>query len=144
MKALKPSDSRNNMIRKFEDMFLTQKRELLYSYKANTDELIIQKDDLSDEMDLSTAELEQTMRVRLRNREALFLKKIDEALDRIAAGDFGECLDCGDEIELRRLEARPTATHCIHCKEAQEHKEFLSADGRMHKSLGNKTALRIA
>ena len=47
------------------------------------------------------------MRMRLRSREALLLKKIDEALERIEEGAFGDCESCGDEIELKRLDARP-------------------------------------
>ncbi len=135
---------KHEMVKKFERLFNEEKRKLLYSYNANQNELVISQEDLSDELDLSTAELEQNMRVRLRNREALFLKKIDEALDRVASGCFGECEDCGEDIEVRRLEARPTATLCLGCKEEQEHVEFLSADGRKHKSLGEKTTLQIA
>ena len=58
-------------------------------------------------LDLSSAELEQGMRMRLKSREALFLKKIDEALDKIQAGTFGICACCDESIELSRLEVRP-------------------------------------
>jgi DnaK suppressor protein len=142
--VMKKVSSKKETVMKFEKLFLEEKRKLLYAYKANQDEFTIASDDLSDEVDLSTAELEQTMRVRMRSREALFLKKIDEALERIVDGSFGDCIDCGDEIEIRRLEARPTATHCLSCKEAQEHEELASAEGRKHKSLGTNTSLRIA
>jgi DnaK suppressor protein len=82
------------------------------------------------------------MRMRLRNREALFLRKIDEALRRIADGSFGECEECGDDIELKRLEARPTATMCVACKEEAERREHVHIDGHRPKSLGAK--LRLA
>jgi DnaK suppressor protein len=48
------------------------------------------------------------------------LKKIDEALERINNGTFGICESCGEEISLKRLEARPVTTLCIDCKTRQE------------------------
>lgn len=129
---------------KFKALFEQQKQNLVYSHKIMNDEFIVQKDEMLDDVDLTSCELEQAMRMRLRNREALFLKKIDEALDRIAVGTFGECEDCGDEIDLKRLEARPTCTLCIHCKEEQERREEIHIDGHKHKSLGQKMTLRLA
>ena len=48
------------------------------------------------------------------------LKLIEEAIDRIAEGIFGECINCGDEINQKRLDAIPWAPHCIKCQELQE------------------------
>ena len=48
------------------------------------------------------------------------LKLIEEALDRIAEGSFGECINCGEEITPKRLDAIPWAPHCIRCQELQE------------------------
>ena len=78
------------------------------------------------------------MRMRLRNRESLLIKKIDEALVRIEEGTFGLCEACEEDIEIKRLEARPTATLCISCKEDQERMEGNTADGRRPKSLGTE------
>jgi DnaK suppressor protein len=88
--------------------------------------------------------MDKEMRMRLCNRETLYLKKVDEALRRIEDGNFGECEECGEDIEFRRLEARPTATHCVSCKEEQERKEGLTAAGRQHKSLGQSFSRRTA
>jgi DnaK suppressor protein len=129
---------------KFKKMFEEQKAGLLYSYKIINEEFSLKSEDLSDESDLSSAALEQGMKMRLRNREALYLKKIDEALMKIQAGTFGTCECCEEEIEFSRLEVRPTATLCISCKETEEMSETRSADGRKSKSLGNKSHLRIA
>jgi DnaK suppressor protein len=98
----------------------------------------LQQDDLLDSIDLTTSEMETSMRMRLRNREVLYLKKIDAALQRITDGTFGACISCGEEIGMKRLEARPTTTHCLSCKEAQEHREYLHTDGHKCKSLGFK------
>ena len=48
------------------------------------------------------------------------LKLIEEALDRLAEGTFGDCINCGEEITPKRLDAIPWAPHCIRCQELQE------------------------
>ena len=48
------------------------------------------------------------------------LKLIEEALDRITDGEFGECVNCGDDINAKRLDAIPWAPYCIKCQELQE------------------------
>ena len=131
-------------VAKFKKLFEEQKAGLIYSYKVINDEFTLKSDEMSDEVDLTSAELEQGMRMRLRNREALFLKKIDEALEKIQAGTFGSCECCEEEIELSRLEVRPTATLCINCKEEEEMRETRSADGRVSKSMGLQARLKIA
>ena len=127
---------------KFKGLFEEQRKQLIYSQGMKIEEFSLAKDDMLDEADLSSSELEQSMRMRLRNREALFLKKIDEALARLSDGTFGECEKCEDEIEVRRLEARPTTTMCVNCKEDSERREHLHIDGHRNKSLGQK--LRLA
>ncbi len=126
---------------KFKMMFEEQRRNLLYSQNIINQDFQVSQDDLLDEADMTSAELEQSMRMRLRNREALFLKKIDESLARIAAGTFGTCETCDEDIELRRLEARPTATLCVTCKEEEERLEHIHIDGHEAKSLGKKVRL---
>ena len=126
---------------KFKALFEEQRNALVFS-KINNEDFHIQKEDMMDETDWTAMELESNMRLRLRNREALFLKKIDEALARIAEGSFGECESCEEEIDAKRLEARPTATMCVQCKEEQERVEQLHIDGHQHKSIGQK--LRLA
>jgi DnaK suppressor protein len=127
---------------KFKTLFEEQRRKLVYSHGIVNEEFHLQKDDLLDEADMTTSELEQGMRMRLRSREALFIKKVDEALRRIAEGTVGECESCGDDIDPRRLEARPTTSMCVGCKEEQERLELVHIDGHRPKSLGNK--LRLA
>jgi len=129
---------------KFKKLFEEQKAGLLYSYKLINEDFTLNSEDLADESDLSSATLEQGMRMQLRNREALFLKKIDEALLKIQSGTFGTCECCEEDIEFSRLEVRPTANMCISCKEAEEMRETRSADGRKSKSIGFKGNLRIA
>lgn len=128
-------------LKQFQALFNQQKRALLYSGKVMNEDFHLKPDDLADELDLTSTDNETAMRMRLRNREALFLKKIDEAIARIQAGSFGVCETCDGEISLKRLQARPTATLCVDCKEAQEQSERAHIDGHQYKSLGSKLRL---
>lgn len=76
--------------------------------------------DLSDQ---ATAEVDQNFELRLKERDQKLLKKIDEALDRIATKTYGICERCGEEIPFKRLKARPVTTLCIECKTQQEQEE---------------------
>jgi DnaK suppressor protein len=131
-------------LKKFKKAFEAQKQGLLFNDKILREDFGVNTDDRFDEIDQATTDMEQSMRMRLRNRESLYLKKVDEALKRIEDGTFGECDACGEDIEKRRLEARPTATLCVSCKEDQEKKEVLTAAGREHKSLGQAFSRKYA
>lgn len=80
-------------------------------------------DDLPDEVDLASFESDQSMNLRLRDRERILLKKIDKGLEKIASNEYGICEECGEEISVKRLEARPVTDLCIRCKEEQERVE---------------------
>ena len=59
----------------------------------------------------------------LDERETAHLAAVDAALDRIEAGTYGECTDCGTEISAARLHATPEAARCVHCQEkAEQHR----------------------
>jgi DnaK suppressor protein len=58
--------------------------------------------------------------LRIRDREHKLIKKIKKALDRIENGTFGICESCGEEISIKRLEARPVTSQCIECKSKEE------------------------
>ncbi|HET7058508.1 MAG TPA: TraR/DksA C4-type zinc finger protein [Nitrospiraceae bacterium] len=76
--------------------------------------------DLNDQ---ATAEMDQHFMLSLKERERNLLKQIDDALARLAADKYGICEECGEEIPLRRLQARPMTTLCIACKTLQEEDE---------------------
>ena len=125
------------ILRNFRRRFEAAKSAMTFTSLGLSNETFhMPSDETKDETDLSASTTEQSMRLRLRNRETLYLKKIDEALERIASGTFGECEDCGDSIDPRRLEARPTTTLCVGCKEENERLESMHIDGRRHKSAG--------
>lgn len=80
-------------------------------------------ENLPDLGDQASAVTDQNFMLRLKEREQRLLKKIDEALDRMANGTFGVCESCGGDISMKRLKARPVTTLCIECKTKQEEDE---------------------
>lgn len=54
------------------------------------------------------------------NNERYTLQLVEEAIDRVGNGSFGECVACHEEVQQKRLEAVPWARHCISCQEKQE------------------------
>jgi DnaK suppressor protein len=131
-------------LKKFKRIFEAQRQSLLFNDRIVREDFGVNNDDRFDEIDQATTDVEQSMRMRLRNRESLYIKKVEEALRRIEDGNFGECEECGEDIELRRLEARPTATLCVACKEEEERREAITMSGREHKSLGETFSRKYA
>ena len=76
-----------------------------------------------DPADRATQEEEFSLELRTRDRERKLIKKIDQTLEMIKNDEYGWCDQCGVEIGVRRLEARPTATLCIDCKTLDEIRE---------------------
>jgi DnaK suppressor protein len=105
----------------FRKILLAWKRELMEEVDRT---VLHMKDDAAnfpDPNDRATQESEFGLELRTRDRERKLLRKIDSALKRIEDGSYGYCEETGDEIGLRRLEARPVATLCV---EAQERREL--------------------
>ncbi|PIE60685.1 MAG: RNA polymerase-binding protein DksA [Desulfobulbus propionicus] len=75
---------------------------------------------IPDPNDRATVESDRNFELRIRSRERKLMDKVDEALARIDDGTYGICEQCGKEIGLKRLQARPVATQCIACKTRQE------------------------
>jgi DnaK suppressor protein len=73
-------------------------------------------------------ESDRAFTLRIRDRERRLIKKIRQALDRIEDGSFGVCEDCGEQIGVPRLKARPVTKLCINCKSKQEEDESLRGD----------------
>ena len=76
-----------------------------------------------DPLDRASQEEEFNLELRTRDRERKLIKKIEEGLLRLESNDYGHCDECGAEIGVQRLEARPTATLCIDCKTFDEIRE---------------------
>lgn len=115
-------------LERFSALLIQEKAKIMsHTAQIKSEDLTLSTDDLADEVDLASSELNQSVVLRLRDRERLLLQKIEEALAKIENGTFGVCDLCEDPIELKRLEARPIANLCIRCKEAQEKAEKVYA-----------------
>ncbi len=108
-------------VRKLEKILLAQREQLAgHSQRSLTGEIHVDPDDFPDEMDTASSEVNLQFAGRLREREQGLLAKIDAALVKIEEGEYGACISCGEEIGVKRLEARPVAELCIDCKSEQE------------------------
>lgn len=106
-------------------------RELLEGWKAELGEDIdrtvhTMQDEatvFADPNDRASQESDMALELRNRDRERKLIKKIDETMAKINADEYGYCETCGIEIGLNRLQARPTASLCIDCKQLEEMRE---------------------
>ncbi len=107
----------------FSAMLLAWKKELMEEVDKTVTHMKDDATNFPDPSDRASQEEEFALELRTRDRERKLIKKIDESLKYIESGEYGFCETCGVEIGIRRLEARPTATQCIDCKELDEMKE---------------------
>ena len=111
-------------LKRFEKMLEDKRSQIIQNAQSTlAEDMTLDSNDLPDEMDLASSEYLQSFTFRLRGREKVFLEKIEKALVKIKDSTFGLCEECGEEISLKRLEARPETTLCIRCKEDQERLE---------------------
>ena len=99
------------------------KEELIHEATKTVDGMTTDKAQFADPTDRASMETDRNFLLRIRDRERRLITKIDKALERVEDGTFGLCDECGDDIEFKRLEARPVATLCIECKTMQEEEE---------------------
>ena len=76
--------------------------------------------DVGDEVDSSVNEQERELSLLMRDRGRDRLEALEEAIQRMQAGDYGFCEECGDPIPKRRLIAMPLARMCVNCQQDQE------------------------
>ncbi|MDR1038011.1 MAG: RNA polymerase-binding protein DksA [Deltaproteobacteria bacterium] len=112
-----------DLLERFRALLLAQREEIMSHAASTVNDLLVQAESFPDPADRATLETDRSFTLRLRERERHLLNKIDEALERISDGSFGICENCGDDISIARLEARPVSTLCISCKTAQEEQE---------------------
>ena len=107
----------------FKEILRRWKDSLMSKIDATVSQLKDESGQFSDLNDRATQEEEFNLELQARNREAKLVTRINAALDAIEHNDYGYCEECGVEIGIRRLEARPTAVLCIDCKTLEEIKE---------------------
>ncbi|MFW5454656.1 RNA polymerase-binding protein DksA [Thioalkalivibrio sulfidiphilus] len=111
----------------FRNRLLKMRAEALEDIQATRDHLR-ETERATDELDRAVLEGEYALEIRLQEREATLVRKIDEALRRIKDGSYGYCKATGEPIGLKRLLARPTATLSIEAKERAEARERVLRD----------------
>ena len=107
----------------FKAILAAWKRQLQEEVERTVSHMRDEASHYADPADRATQEEEFALELRTRDRERKLIRKIDETMERIRKDDYGFCDQCGVEIGLRRLEARPTATLCVDCKTLEEIRE---------------------
>ena len=107
----------------FEKVLRERLKESLEKTQDTVTDSVDGKDRPSDKMDQASLAFDAGFALRIREREAKLTAKIRDALERLADGTFGICEECGEEIPLKRLKARPVTAFCIECKRKQEAEE---------------------
>jgi DnaK suppressor protein len=99
------------------------KRDLMEEVDRTVSHMKDEASNFPDPNDRATQEEEFSLELRTRDRERKLIRKIDEAIKRIDDGSYGYCLETGEEIGIKRLEARPVATLSIEAQERRERRE---------------------
>lgn len=108
-------------LQRFQKLLSEQREQIVGNTKRTLKgDIHVDPDDFPDEMDIASSEMTLQFAGRLREREQGLLSKIDAALAKIEAGEYGDCTMCGEPIGVARLKARPVAELCIECKSEQE------------------------
>ncbi len=107
----------------FRTILQTWKRDLMEEVDRTMTHMKDEAANPPDPNDRATLESEFALELRTRDRERKLIRKIEEALKRIDDGSYGYCLETGEPIGVKRLEARPVATLCIEAQERRERRE---------------------
>ncbi|MFM2407789.1 MAG: hypothetical protein RL358_531 [Pseudomonadota bacterium] len=123
-KAKKGEEYMNpNQLAHFRQVMLSIKADLGADIDRAVHAMQADATSFADPNDRASQESDNSLELRNRDRERKLINKITEMVAKIDAGDYGYCDNCGVEIGLNRLEARPTATLCIDCKTLDEIRE---------------------
>lgn len=120
----------------FKNLFLNLKNQLVSSTEKV--EQVLSNQTSGDIIDQTSNERDAQLKLKLMGRDKFLLNKVNRALEKLEAGTFGECEECGDSISMRRLHARPIATCCIACKEELEREESSRTYEKRSHTAGNK------
>ena len=100
----------------FKERLEGMKNEINSDVEQTLNEMTSQTGNIPDPNDRASVESDRSFELRIRGRERKLMDKIEEALARIEDGSYGICAGCGEDIAVKRLEARPVAKYCIDCK----------------------------
>ncbi len=107
----------------YRDLLENQLADLDRKAGGTVSDLLLNSIGAADLLDLATMDADRGWTLRIRDRESKLIRKIKVALRRIQDGSYGECEECGEDISMARLQARPVTSHCIRCKTKLESME---------------------
>ena len=110
----------------FKHLLIQWMEELLDHADETVEGLLDSREILADPLDRATVESDRIWTLRIRERESMLIKQIRQSLEDIENGDYGICEDCGEDISIERLNARPVTSLCIGCKTKRESMEKLT------------------
>ena len=110
----------------FRQLLMQWMEELLNHADETVEELLDSRENLADPLDRASADSDRIRTLRMRDRESMLIKKIRQSLEDIENGEYGVCKDCGEDISIERLKARPVTSLCIRCKTKRESREKLT------------------
>ena len=113
----------------FKTILLTWKSQLETEADKTVNHMKNESINFADPNDRASQESDFGLELRTRDRERKLLKKIQFSLNKIDNGSYGYCEETGEEIGLRRLEARPVATLCLEAQERREIKDKQYSEG---------------
>ena len=129
VQAMPDSEYMNDVQLAFFRRKLTQlKADMLANAGETTEHLREDTVVVPDPADRATIEEEHALELRTRDRERKLLKKIEQAITRIDAGDYGYCEETGEAIGVGRLMARPTASLSLEAQQRRELKQKMFGD----------------
>src|SRR5210317_1121837 len=112
-----------NQMKHFKDILAEWKNELSHDIDKTVSHMQDELTSYADPNDRASQESDMALELRNRDRERKLIKKIEQTIRNIDNDEYGYCEQCGEEIGLNRLQARPTATLCIDCKTLDEIRE---------------------
>ena len=123
-KNYKPTQKEKFMNAKMKEYFrqklVSWKKSLLKESSQTLNNLQNENEAKPDITDRASEEIDRSFELRTRDRERKLINKIDAALQRIEDGSYGYCDETGDQISIKRLEARPVATLSLEAQEMHE------------------------
>jgi len=120
-----PEDYMNDDHLEFFREYLNQQRQETIAHIQNAQAQLNERPEMNDDADRAQYEEESRIALRIVDRESKLLPKFDTALARIRNGEYGYCIESGEEIGIKRLLLRPTAEYCTDIKAVRESNERL-------------------
>ena len=112
----------------FRQKLITWRESILAESKETLASLQTENEAHSDVADRASSETDRSIELRARDRQRKLISKIEAALVRIDDGTYGYCVETGEPISLRRLDARPIATLSVEAQERHERRERVFRD----------------